>query len=499
MFDLVEYRSLAFEFMKEKNRALFDYHSGINAKANLEPVYKKYGSRLFSNRVVEEIIRAVASAESGDIRRLKWFAGFAFDENFATKTLFIDEEIASEKADADYDYNQAQIRRSDSSLEAAVIYEKLKQHKMKTRDLYVKRLRIQRESFKWINSESHLCDDCDGDKSTSPIGGRFLSDELGQSLSILEIQLKQFITASGDYYMAHLQKFSKNFLSCSVDAIEPWDIPILLRGKKFDSLFTDWSPISLVKRTLMGLGVDLKKMDNIFIDTVKRRGKSVTPYCSRIAVPDEIGVSLYPVGGVADVLNLFHLLGEALQSAHVSSEQSFEFSSLGDGAIWSTCGFLFQYLLLNREWLKDYLRLENSDEFRDFIHFRKLYLLRSEAVNFLSGLEYVRGNVKDEDDLATEVARLKQEVLGHKYDREFAFSSFKSHFGTTDYLRGWIFEAELREILVSRFGERWYSRPGAGDFLKELWSYGQRFTAPELAAKIRLLELDILPLRRELE
>ena len=299
MFNLVEYRDLASAFMKEKKRATFEFSSGKSAKADLKPIYEKYRKKLFSDETMEEVVEAVSSGEQAEARSRKWLAKFAFEENFADKTLSIDEKISSLKSDSDYDYFQAKIRKSGTSAEAALIYEKLKQHKSDTRHLFIERLRIQRESFKWVNSASE-----------SSIDGGFLSQELGKPLAVLEIQLKQFISASEKYYKNHLEKFAKDFLSVGVDELEPWDIPLLLRGRKFDSLFSEWSPISLVKRTLMGLGVDLKQMENINIDTVKRRGRSVTPYCARIAVPEEISISLYPVGGVADVLNLFHLLGE---------------------------------------------------------------------------------------------------------------------------------------------------------------------------------------------
>jgi hypothetical protein len=53
-------------------------------------------------------------------------------------------------------------------------------------------------------------------------------------------------------------------------------------------------------------------------------------------------------------------------------------------------------------------------------------------------------------------------------------------------------------MLATRFGVRWYSRPKAGDFLKELWSHGQRYSVEEMAARIRMVELDLGPITREL-
>ncbi len=41
------------------------------------------------------------------------------------------------------------------------------------------------------------------------------------------------------------------------------------------------------------------------------------------------------------------------------------------------------------------------------------------------------------------------------------------------YLRAWALETHLRAGLRDRFGEAWFDEPGAGSFLRELWSAGQ--------------------------
>ena len=489
MFNLVEYRQSVTCFLSEKNRALHRYSAGITGKNELFPVYEKYKEALFSDEIVAEIFDSLFLSDSSEARNREWFARFAFEENFAERALVTDLPILDHLSSEDYYYEQFRLRQSLSSNEAHDVYDRIRKTKITCKPFFARRMEIKRETYTTFNDYPGF----------SLQGKGLLSDLSIASLELLKRQLEKFIGASDDYYELHLHKFASGFLNVSPGSIEPWQIPLLLQGKPFDALFEQWSPMSLVKRTLMGLGVDIKKVDNITIDMVKRRGKSLLPLCTRVQVPSEINVSQYPVGGVTDILNLFHILGEALQSAHVASDKPVEFLQLGDHSLWHTWGFLFQYLLLNHEWIKDFLRLDEGDDFRDFLHFRKLYLLRSRAVTFIRSLEYLQGGIDSFDSLCSKTASMKEEVLKHRYDPELAFSSITGHFGTVDFLRGWIFEAELREILVSKFGERWYSRPGAGDFLKELWSYGQQFSAPELAAKIRHLELDINPLRRELE
>src|SRR3990172_9364273 len=46
-------------------------------------------------------------------------------------------------------------------------------------------------------------------------------------------------------------------------------------------------------------------------------------------------------------------------------------------------------------------------------------------------------------------------------------------FYCANYLRAWMLQAQLREVLKTRFGRRWWRSEGSGAFLKELWKEGQ--------------------------
>ena len=53
-----------------------------------------------------------------------------------------------------------------------------------------------------------------------------------------------------------------------------------------------------------------------------------------------------------------------------------------------------------------------------------------------------------------------------------------------NYVRAWAFASQLRDYLQSRFGQRWWASRQAGNFLKEIWETGDRYTADEMAAQI---------------
>ncbi|MDZ7837847.1 MAG: hypothetical protein U5N58_07770 [Actinomycetota bacterium] len=68
-------------------------------------------------------------------------------------------------------------------------------------------------------------------------------------------------------------------------------------------------------------------------------------------------------------------------------------------------------------------------------------------------------------------------------------------FYCTNYIRAWSFEAQLNQHLCSKYGNRWYLNRQAGDFLKEVWSYGQKYDAEEILEQqlgFKHLDTDLL-------
>jgi hypothetical protein len=55
---------------------------------------------------------------------------------------------------------------------------------------------------------------------------------------------------------------------------------------------------------------------------------------------------------------------------------------------------------------------------------------------------------------------------------------------SADYLRAWITEAMLRRNLEETYGEDWFARPEAGEFLRGLWATGERQENEDVARAI---------------
>ena len=95
-------------------------------------------------------------------------------------------------------------------------------------------------------------------------------------------------------------------------------------------------------------------------------------------------------------------------------------------------------------------------------------------------------------------AALLEEATRIAWTRESWLADVDEGFYVACYLRAWALEVHWRRSLRERFGDRWFERREAGEWLLELWREGQRRSAEELLADRLGEELDFSPLTAEL-
>jgi hypothetical protein len=87
-------------------------------------------------------------------------------------------------------------------------------------------------------------------------------------------------------------------------------------------------------------------------------------------------------------------------------------------------------------------------------------------------------------------SRLQTEATGFKRSPAFYLSDVDDGFYSAAYLRAWLFEAGLREYLLTRYGRRWWASTRAGDELIDLWNTGSRYSVEELSQMLSLGDLN---------
>ncbi|MBI4859354.1 MAG: hypothetical protein HY815_03725 [Candidatus Riflebacteria bacterium] len=491
--DLASYRASARQFQTELTLEKYQHHAGIKEELAIEPIYRKYGE-LFTDSAVKELFELHRHAQADGEKPLRHLLHFTCEHSLNAEVFAEDQELARVQSTADLDVGGQKLSFHEAAVHLSNELDPARRARLFDARMEViarsNPLRVQRMNK--LHSKARVL-------FSMPY------TELYQHLTrvnfpVLKTQLENFLGASESYYSTHLERYARDTLGLELGQVRAADVPLLMRGHRYDHLFPQDRILSLLKRTLMGLGVDLKKQTNIVIDSAERASKSSIPHCFPVQVPQEVYLVFRPQGSAFDFLTLFHEAAHALHHGFTSENEPFEFHVLGDPAVGETYGFLFEYLTLNEDWLQDFLKLPQGDtDLLEFTQFRKLYLLRRYAARFLFELVlHSRDDVGD-PSLPDEYAQQQQKALLLPAEPAVFLHDLEETFYGTRFLRGWIFEAELREILIARFGSRWYSRPAAGDFLRELWSFGFRYDCDELAARIRRWGLNVDPITRELQ
>ncbi|HEY8367946.1 MAG TPA: hypothetical protein VIM86_01380, partial [Thermodesulfobacteriota bacterium] len=156
-----------------------------------------------------------------------------------------------------------------------------------------------------------------------------------------------------------------------------------------------------------------------------------------------------------------------------------------------------RHLGLGRDQLDDYLR---------FAHFERLYIVRRYGAKLAYELElHADGGAASAPGsergrrLAERYREALHRAVGVDYPAENYLADVDPGFYSARYLRAWMFEAQLRDVLEERFDEDWFRNPRAGTFLAGLWAEGQPARLEALVERVGTGPLDLAPLARRIE
>ena len=251
-------------------------------------------------------------------------------------------------------------------------------------------------------------------------------------------------------------------------------------------------------QTLAGLGIDLASQANVHLDTEVRELKTPRAFCSPVRVPDEIYLCVMPHGGQDDYSALLHEAGHAEHFAHVPSGLAFEYAHLGDNAVTESYAFLLEHLLVNPAWLSRYLDFAESEDFIRFVNVSDLFYFRRYAAKLAYETE-LHSQTGSLDGMAEVYRERLSDALMMPVPAENYLTDVDPGFYAASYLRAWMLEAAWRVMLEERFGQEWFVSRDAGEWINELWSYGQELPADHILLKYGGGMLDTDPLRHLLE
>jgi hypothetical protein len=236
-----------------------------------------------------------------------------------------------------------------------------------------------------------------------------------------------------------------------------------------------------LEASLADLGVDLSSQRNVELDLEDRPKKSPRAFCVPIEIPDRIILVIKPAGGPEDWGALFHEAGHTEHFAHTSPSLTVEERRLGDNAVTEGWAMLLEHLTIDPVWLERRLDFPRPREYAGEGAVQLLWMVRRYCAKLLYELELQAA--PDVASLRPRYVELLSDALKVTPSDTDYLDDVDQGFYSSEYLRAWAFEAQLRGHLRERWGNAWFTRREAGSLLRELWNEGQKPTADEILAE----------------
>ena len=154
---------------------------------------------------------------------------------------------------------------------------------------------------------------------------------------------------------------------------------------------------------------------------------------------------------------------------------------MGDNAVTEGWAMLLEHLTIDPVWLERRLDFPRPREYAAEGAVQLLWMLRRYCAKLLYELELQSSG--DVASLRPRYVELLSEALKVTPSDTDYLDDVDQGFYSSEYLRAWAFEAQLRSYLRERFGNAWFTQREAGSLLRELWNEGQKPTADEILAE----------------
>ena len=313
----------------------------------------------------------------------------------------------------------------------------------------------------------------------------------------LESMMEEMLRGTEKLYTEMMDDHLRKKIGMSLSDAWSYDVAHALRADEFDGFFPKDRMVDAFRSTLKGMGIDPDQYPNIAIDMEDRPGKSPRAFCAVVNAPRDIRLVIRPSGGYDDYEALFHEGGHSWHFGSTSADLPPEYRYLGDSSVTEAFAFLLEYLPANRLWLSKVHAVNDAEDYLRFASLSKLQFVRRYAAKLTYELKLHNGRVNPDFQLVYKSSL--QKALRFKHSEKRFLEDVDDAFYCAEYLRAWILEAQLRNALEDQFGEDWFANEKTGPYLKELWSYGQKYTADELVKMLGYVDLDVDHLVSEIE
>jgi len=294
----------------------------------------------------------------------------------------------------------------------------------------------------------------------------------GRTFPDLETQARRLLRKTCAQYRCSMDRLSRAYLRLPLCSLGAGDIPRL----EFLTCKLELESVRRIIDALWSWLAELRLLpawgQGVVIDVSDRPAKLQRPFCVLLK-PGHVGISIPPVKGLSELLALFHEVGHALSFMHCGSDLPPEVVWVGDPAIDESYAFLFENLLLNRDWLNRYLPGWNMIEgYGEALDVFNLLRARRSAGMFLYQVKLYGGELRWAT-LRAHYSYIMSSAFQYPVSSDFYLAYVDPSFRPADYLEARTREALLRQRLTSLFGTRWFCSRAASGFLRSLWRAGR--------------------------
>jgi hypothetical protein len=485
---LEEYRSEYADFHTAYMREYYLFLSGQKNNLDLGPIYDRY-SDLFSTDSVTRLKQSLVETpehfetERAALKRLYNFAVEQFLEDYVKE---LTQEISEYEAAA-----TIRVLGREMTFQDAAVALSTERDRERRRAIYEKRLAVI-EASNDLRTERMIRLHNAARSLGHPSYAALFQELRRLNYETLAQEAEPVLARTESIYNARLSEALKRDLDLEIEEAVRHDSLFFVHLTRFDERFPAHQLLEVYSGTMAGLGICVGMQNNIVIDKEPRPRKTSRAFCLPVSVPNDIKLVIRPTGGQSDYQALLHESGHAQHYAWASKALRLEFRYTGDYALTETYAFLFNHLITDSAWLASHLGFQDNREFIRPVMLARLMTVR----RYVAKLVYERELHASGDfarsaeayaSLQTEATRFKTCPTEFLYDLDDSFYS-------ASYLRAWAFEVALREYMKSRFGQRWWATERAGNFLKEIWETGDRYTADEMASQIGIGPISFDPL-----
>jgi len=292
---------------------------------------------------------------------------------------------------------------------------------------------------------------------------------------------ERFLAESRAAYFDLLGWYLPRVTGVSLDTARAGDARRIEAAAEYDGVLPGGDRNRRVVQAIGATGLDPLAEGRIRPDWEAFLGSAVGAVSRPIQVPGFIRLAVSTRSGRPAVASFLHAYGVALQHAYTRAELPVEQRRLGDDSVAIASGELFVSLLQNPAFLSriyDFPKARLGDFLRLSSLIRLLGLRREIARLLYEIAFYSEGAGGDH------YADLLTAATGMRHDPRGAAWAVDPEFTTARRIRGSQLGTAIGDALRSRFDEDWFRNPRAGDYLRELYAGGRRYSAPELSVQL---------------